>query len=119
MAVMTHAQIRLNTTQYTALTLTQQNAFDQAMQQADTAGTNDTYRQAMADAILAAGINPPASRNIARCSCYTDPGGCGCSAIFDSHLPGAVVTATNAPDGNLSALQCPTCGHDHPRPIED
>ncbi|MET8571830.1 hypothetical protein [Streptomyces sp. NPDC004783] len=104
---------------YSRLTPEAQAAFTQAMERADHAGTNDTYRQAMTDACILAGLPIPASVNIARCSCWTDAGGCGCGAIFDTHLPGVVVTATNGPDLNLSELQCPTCGHDHPRPIAD
>ncbi|NUS25104.1 MAG: hypothetical protein HOV92_12890, partial [Streptomyces sp.] len=65
---------------------------------------------------IAAGISLPDSKDLARCSCLYDAGGCGCGAIFDTALPGVVVTATNGPDRNLSQLQCPTCGHDHPRP---
>lgn len=116
-AVMTHAQIRPTTSHYDQLPTALQDLFDQYMDQADTAGTGDSYHAAMTQAALTAGIAVPNSRDIARCSCWTD--GCGCGAIFDTALPGAVVTAPNAPDGNLSALQCPDCGHDHPRPIED
>lgn len=119
MAVMTHAQIRPTTGHYTDLTALQQAAFDKAMAQADTAGTGDSYHQALTDAALTAGIAVPASRDIARCSCFTDAHGCGCDAIFDSALPGAVPTAPNDPGCNLSALQCPDCGHDHPRPVQD
>jgi hypothetical protein len=116
---MTHARAHLNTADYTALTPTQQDRFDELMEQADTAGTGSAYQEAMTEAALVAGLPVPNSRDIARCSCYTDAGGCGCAAIFDAHAQGAVVTAPNAPGGNLSQLQCPPCGHDHPRPAAD
>lgn len=119
MAVMTHASARLHTVDYRDLPTATQNAFDHWMTKADHAGSNDTYREAMTEAALTAGIPIPASRNIARCSCLNDAGGCGCGAIFDTHADGVVVTAVNDPDHNLSQLQCPTCGHDHGRPIAD
>lgn len=118
MAVITPARPRTKA-DYNTLTPAQQQRFDQLMAQADTATTGDAYHQAMTDAALTAGLPVPASRDIARCSCLNDAYGCGCGAIFDAHAPGAVVTATNEPDRNLSQLQCPPCGHDHPRPITD
>ncbi|CAK7288597.1 conserved hypothetical protein [Streptomyces misionensis JCM 4497] len=119
MAVMTHAFARLQTANYGDLTAAQQDRFDALMREADTAGTGTAYNAAMVDAALVAGLPVPASKDIARCSCYTDAGGCGCDLIFDSHQDGVVVTAVNDPGFNLSQLQCPTCGHDHPRPIAD
>ena len=119
MAVMTHTQKRPTTADYTALSPTEQALFDAATTAADDADSGPAYFDAMADAALAAGIALPNSRDIARCSCLDDAGGCGCGAIFDSHAPGAVVTAANDPGCNLSQLQCPDCGHDHPRPITD
>lgn len=118
MAVMTLASARPEA-DYTTLTEDQQDRFDKLMEQADTARTGDAYHQAMTEAALLAGLPVPASRDIARCSCLNDAGGCGCGAIFDSHALGVVVTAPNGRDRNLSELQCPTCGHDHPRPITD
>ena len=122
MAVMTHAlatPATQPTVDYTALTDAQQTRFEELMDYADAAGTIDAYQDAMVEAALVAGLPVPASRDIARCSCLDDAGGCGCGAIFDAHTPGTVVTALNDPDFNLSRLQCPTCGHDHPRPIKD
>jgi len=117
-AVITPARPRLEV-DYRNLTVAQQDEFDRLMRQADHAGPGDAYHQAMTEAALTVGIPVPASRDIALCSCLNDAGGCGCGAIFDSHTDGVVVTATNAPNRNLSELQCPTCGHDHPRPITD
>lgn len=123
MAVMTHAPIRFltfpATVDYRTLPAHVQAAFRRYMEDADQAAADDPYKVAMTKAAQAVGIAVPASLDIARCSCFNDAYGCGCGAIFDTALPGVVVTATNGPDANLSALQCPNCGHDHPRPIED
>ncbi|MFD9004472.1 hypothetical protein ACFV0T_26525 [Streptomyces sp. NPDC059582] len=107
------------TVDYRTLPTHVRNAFDQHMEDADHARTDATYKVAMVQASQTAGIAVPASLDIARCSCLNDTGGCGCGSIFDTALPGAVVTAANDPDCNLSQLQCPACGHDHPRPITD
>lgn len=121
MAVMTHAQIPSISLpaagDYTALPQPIRDQFSDLMEQADAARTGDAYHDAMRRACRAIGIAVPDSEDIALCDCLND--GCGCGAIFDSHLGGVVVTAPNDPDGNLSRLQCPTCGHDHPRPIAD
>ncbi|MGV9278127.1 hypothetical protein [Streptomyces griseosporeus] len=118
MALMTHARNQATTADYTQLHPTAQAVIDKAMQDADNAPPGDnTYFDAMKYVAIAAGIPLPASRNLAICDCLNN--GCGCGAIFDTALPGVVVTATNDPDCNLSQLQCPTCGHDHPRPITD
>lgn len=123
MAVMTHAQIPSITlpiaADYTAMAPAQRDAFDEQMDKADNAGTGDGYHKAMRKAAHTAGIAVPEPEtcDIALCSCLND--GCGCGAIFDSTLDGAVVTAPNDPGFNLSALQCPDCGHDHPRPVQD
>ena len=118
MAVMTHARARTEA-DYTALTPTMQAVIDRAMEEADNALTGEDYERAMAYVAIAAGIPLPESKDLTRCSCFNDADGCGCGAIFDSHADGVVVTATNDPGCNLSQLQCPTCGHDHPRPIAD
>ncbi|MFJ8727719.1 hypothetical protein [Streptomyces sp. NPDC093269] len=116
MAVMTYAQIR-PTADYTALTPTIQAVIDKALTQADKADTTSDYTDAMEYVATAAGIPMPASRDLAVCDCLNH--GCGCGAIFDTALPGLVVTATADADHNLSRLQCADCGHDHPRPIAD
>jgi hypothetical protein len=123
MAVMTHAPVRFLTlpltVDYKSLPTHVQDAFDKHMEDADNARSDDPYKVAMTRAAQTAGIAVPESLDIARCSCLYDDEGCGCGAIFDAHALGAVVTATNGPDCNLSQLQCPDCGHDHPRPIAD
>ncbi|WP_446458701.1 hypothetical protein [Streptomyces rochei] len=115
MAVMTHAPARLEAN-YRSLSTDDQDRFDQLMERADHAGPHD-YQPLMDALAVLTGLFT--ARDIARCSCWTDTRGCGCAVIFDTALPGVVVTATNDPDCNLSQLQCPTCGHDHPRPITD
>lgn len=115
MAVITHARPSLEA-DYNTLSTSDQDRFDQLMERADTAGPHD-YQPLMDTLAVLTGLVP--ARDIARCSCLYDAGGCGCSAIFDSNALGVVVTATNDPGCNLSQLQCPTCGHDHPRPITD
>ena len=120
MAVMTHAQIQAHLPiagDYTALPQRLRNEFSDLLEEADTAGTGDAYHDAMTRACLAIGIAVPDSQDIALCDCLND--GCGCGAIFDSHLAGVVVTANADPGYSLSRLQCPDCGHDHPRPIGD
>ncbi len=118
MAVMTHASARLEA-DYRHLTPAARAVIDNALEAADAAGTYDDYATAMKDIALAAGIQLPTSGDIAVCSCLNDDAGCGCGAIFDTHQQGVVVTATADPGFNLSRLQCPTCGHDHGRPITD
>ncbi|MFG2970867.1 hypothetical protein ACGFZS_47125 [Streptomyces sp. NPDC048288] len=120
---MTHAPIPHLTfpvaAYYSSFSQQAQAAFDQHMEDADNAVNDSAYFIAMIRAAQTVGIAIPAAYDIARCSCYTDAEGCGCSLIFDAHAKGAIVTATNDPGCNLSQLQCPTCGHDHPRPIAD
>ncbi|MFD9249557.1 hypothetical protein [Streptomyces bottropensis] len=113
MALMTHARNHAHA-DYNALTPAAQAVVDRAMQKADSASTPKDYTDAMEYVAVATSIPLPESADLAICDCLNN--GCGCGAIFDSHLVGVVVTATNDPDCNLSRLQCPTCGHDHPRP---
>ncbi len=112
-ALMTHAPARLHA-DYTALSPTAQAVIDKAFEDADAALTTSDYTDAMEYVAIAASIPLPASKDLAVCDCLHH--GCGCGAIFDSHAQGVVVTAPADPDCNLSQLQCPTCGHDHPRP---
>ncbi|MEV5703113.1 hypothetical protein AB0L55_37230 [Streptomyces anthocyanicus] len=104
---------------YSRFSTTVQATFTRHMEDADHAANDASYFMAMIRAAQTVGIAIPATFDIALCSCLNDAGGCGCDLIFDTALPGAVVTATNSPNCNLSQLQCPTCGHDHPRPITD
>lgn len=116
MSVMTPAPARPDA-DYTRLTAAVQAVIDKALENADQAATTPAYTEAMEYVAIAAGIPLPASRDLAVCDCLNH--GCGCGAIFDSHAHGVIVTAGPDPDCNLSRLQCPTCGHDHPRPVED
>jgi hypothetical protein len=113
---MTHASARLEA-DYTDLTPTMQAVIDKAMENADNAATTSDYTDAMEYVAIAVGIPLPDSKDLAVCDCLNH--GCGCGAIFDSHTDGVIVTAGPDPDCNLSRLQCPTCGHDHPRPTAD
>jgi hypothetical protein len=121
MAVMTHAQIPSISLpiagDYTALPQHVRTEFSDWMEKADAAQTGDAYHEAMRQACHTIGIAVPERQDIALCDCLND--GCGCGAIFDSHLDGVVITAGADPGFSLSRLQCPDCGHDHPRPIED
>ena len=121
MAVITHAPTQFTSLpiagDYTALPPHIRDQFSDLLEQADTAATGDAYHDAMRRACRTIGIAVPARQDIAVCDCLYD--GCGCGAIFDSHQHGVVVTATNDPGYNLSRLQCPDCGNDHPRPITD
>lgn len=110
MAVMTHAQNQPRTINYRTLTTTQQDRFDQLMEQADTAGTNDAYLAAMTEAVAITGIRLPASRDIAKCGCP-----CDCGHIFDSNADGVTVIE-HSHGYNLSRLQCPDCTDEHPAP---
>ena len=117
MAVMTHAHIpTVNlpiAADYTALPQYTRDELSDLLEEADAAATGDAYHDAMRRACKTIGIAVPDKQDIAICDCLND--GCGCGAIFDSHLPGVVVTANADPGYNLSRLQCPDCGHDHPR----
>lgn len=120
MALMTHTQSQAYlpvAADYTALPQDLRYELSDLLEEADSASCGPAYHDAMTRACLTIGIAVPASRDIAICDCLND--GCGCGAIFDAHLDGVVVTANADPDCNLSRLQCPPCGHDHPRPIAD
>ena len=118
MTLMTHALTQPTTARYTQLSPKRRADFHRVMDVADTQASNaHEYLAYMAVLSVYAGIQLPTSGDIALCDCFDN--GCGCDLIFDSNLPGAVVTALNDPDCNLSRLQCPDCGHDHPRPTAD
>ena len=121
MRLLSHAPIPAITlptaADYTALPQHLRNQLSDLLEEADAAQTGDAYHHAMIRACFAIGIAVPERQDIAICDCLND--GCGCGAIFDSHLDGVVITANADPGYNLSALQCPDCGHDHPRPVQD
>jgi len=117
MALMTHAHTKATTADYKALSPTVQAVIDKAMERADNATDGITYDQAMEYVAIAAGIELPASKNLAVCDCYFN--GCGCGLIFDTAGPGLIVTAVPDKGCNLSRLQCADCAHDHGRPITD
>ncbi|MEV5915791.1 hypothetical protein AB0M00_43780 [Streptomyces chartreusis] len=118
MRLLSHAPIpaitRPTSADYTALPQRLRDKLSDLLEEADAAQSGAAYHGAMIRACFAIGIAVPEKQDIAICDCLND--GCGCGAIFDSHLDGVVVTANADPGFNLSRLQCPTCGHDHPRP---
>ena len=123
MAVRTRVPIQLLTfpvaARYSTFSQAVQKQFARHMEDADSAANDSAYFMAMIRAAQTVGIAIPATYDIALCSCHTDDGGCGCDLVFNARTDGAVVTANADPGFNLSRLQCPGCGHDHPRPITD
>lgn len=109
MAVMTHAPApsAQHTVDYTDLTPAQQNRFNQLMEQADAAGTDDHFRDLMARAANVIGMPLPASGDIRRCGCS-----CCCPVIFDAEDPDAHVIEESG-GYNLGRIQCPTCADHH------
>lgn len=107
MAVMTHAPIRPSTSDYNALPALIQDFFDELMEQADNAGTNDTFRHAMARAANVIQMPLPASGDIRKCACS-----CVCGCIFDAEDPDAHVIEQSG-GFNLGRVQCPTCTDRH------
>jgi hypothetical protein len=103
---MTHASARLEA-DYNTLPAPIQDAFDQLMQQADTAGTHQHYFELMARAASLIGMPLPASGDIRRCACS-----CVCGCIFDAEDPDAHVIEWTG-GYNLGRIQCPTCADRH------
>lgn len=104
MAVMTHAPAR-PTADYNQLTPAAQDHFDQLMDQADEARTNDEYLPLMTALAAIAGL-PNGEIRKCGCSCY-------CPVIFDADSPDAhVIEETKG--YNLGRVQCPTCADRHP-----
>ncbi|MET8585689.1 hypothetical protein ABZX39_33200 [Streptomyces collinus] len=103
---MTHALARLEADYY-ALPTVVQDAFDQQMEKADNAGTNQHFFEVMADTARLIGVTLPASGDIRRCACS-----CVCGCIFDAEDPDAHVIDESA-GFNLGRVQCPTCADRH------
>jgi hypothetical protein len=101
-AVMTHAFARLEA-DYTALTLKDQDRFDELMEAADIAGPAD-YPALMAAVAVLAGVP---GQEIRKCGCS-----CWCPVIFDADQPGAHVIEQSG-GYNLGRIQCPTCADHH------
>jgi hypothetical protein len=78
------------------------NLLDQANEHAD--HHNLTASALLhAQAIRLTGIRPPASGELARCTCTT----CYCDAIFDA------AKARSVQDGRFWIVQCETCADEH------
>jgi hypothetical protein len=103
---MTHASARLEA-DYNALPAPVQDAFDQLMEEADSAGTHQHFFDTMARAACLIGMILPTSGDIRRCGCS-----CVCGCIFDAEDPDAhVIEETGG--YNLGRVQCPTCADRH------
>ena len=106
MAVITQAFARLEA-DYNTLPAPILDEFDQLMEQADNAGTNQHYFEVMARAARLIGMVLPASGDIRRCACS-----CVCGCIFDAEDPQAHVIEESK-GYNLGRVQCPTCADRH------
>lgn len=91
-----------------------QHLFDHFIGKADAAPTNFEYSDAMTDAALVAGIQPPDDGEITKCGCPA----CYCAVIFPANDPDALVTENHDGKSNLGRIQCPDCSDRHPRPVE-
>ncbi|TXS39663.1 hypothetical protein [Streptomyces sp. t39] len=104
---------RKNTAHYGDLTPTQQQHFDQLMEQADGTRISDEYNALMVGAAAIAGLTAHLGDEIALCACPH----CRCDTIFDTALPGLYSLVATSPYG-LARLQCQDCADDH-RATED
>ncbi|WP_131589744.1 hypothetical protein [Streptomyces seoulensis] len=102
---MTHA--RIDTVDYRDLPTDIQDTFDELMEQADEAGTNDHFLTLMARAAATIGMTLPPSGDIRRCACS-----CVCGLVFDAEHPDAHVIEWTG-GYNLGRVQCPTCADHH------
>ena len=103
MPVMTPARTRRET-DYNTLPAATQDAFNELMEQADTATSNHDYLPIMRALATLAGLP---TGEIRRCGCS-----CVCGCIFDADDPDAHVIAETA-GYNLGRVQCPTCTDRH------
>lgn len=85
------------------------NTADQLTALLDQADRYADHRDLTASALLHAqaitliGIRPPASGELARCTCQD----CYCTAVFDA------AKARTYRDGTVEFAQCPTCADEH------
>ncbi|MFW3477403.1 hypothetical protein [Streptomyces microflavus] len=107
-AVMTHVPTRA-TTNYNNLPTFVQEVFDDYMEQADNARTNDDYRKVMAFAAFTIAVPLPAGGEIALCAC---PNCWNCGRIFDANDPDAHPFGQST-GYNLGRIQCPDCTDAH------
>ncbi|WP_371099847.1 hypothetical protein [Streptomyces sp. PU_AKi4] len=104
MAVMTHASARPEA-DYNTLTPSQQQRFDELMEQADHARSNLDYLPLMQ---ALAGLTGLPTGEIRKCGCS-----CYCGCIFDADDEDAHVIEWTG-GYNLGRVQCPTCHDRHP-----
>ncbi|PVC80563.1 hypothetical protein DBP19_36105 [Streptomyces sp. CS090A] len=106
-AVMTHAPTQPSLIRTTNLTTTLATQVDDLLNQADDYADN---RELTASTLIHAqvihliGIRPPASGELARCTCQ----GCYCDRIYDA------AAARTYMDGTVEFAQCPYCADEHP-----
>lgn len=105
MAVITNARPRLEpgTADYNTLTETQQQHFDQLMEQADTAGPHD-YAPLMDAVAILTGLRVG---DLRKCACS-----CCCPIVFDSNAVDAHVIE-HGEGYNLGRHQCAWCADQH------
>jgi hypothetical protein len=103
---MTHASARLEA-DYSALSSTDQNRFDDVMERADDNRDNGEYLALMLAAATIAGLHIPYGGHIRKCACS-----CWCPVIFDPEDPDAHCIEESAAF-NLGRHQCPTCADQH------
>ncbi|MEU0837153.1 hypothetical protein [Streptomyces sp. NPDC005969] len=105
-AVMTHAPTQPREIHLHRLSRTTQAAFADLMDEADRAADHldlATYAKRHRTAIKLIGIRPPASRELAQCSCQN----CYCTAVFDADKAHCYM------DGPVEFVQCETCADEH------
>ncbi|THA22732.1 hypothetical protein E6R18_32825 [Streptomyces sp. A1277] len=105
-AVMTHTQNQPGEVHLDALPHTIQDAFDALMDQADQAADHrdlTAYALLHDQATRLIGIRPPASGELARCTCQS----CYCTAVFDANKARCYM------DGPIEFVQCETCADEH------
>jgi hypothetical protein len=105
-AVMTHAPTQPREIHLHRLPRTTQAAFDDLMDRADQAAEHrelTAYAVLHHQAIQLIGIRPPASGELARCTCTA----CYCTAVFDADKARCYM------DGPIEFVQCETCFDRH------
>jgi hypothetical protein len=105
-AVMTHTPTQPREVHPHRLSATIANQVNELLDQADQlAGHRELVASALLhqQAITLIGIRPPASGELARCTCTN----CYCAAIFDA------AKARTHLDGTVELVQCETCADEH------
>lgn len=85
------------------LDATTQDRVTRLLEGADSTADIDARRDLHAEAADRLGIQLPASKELALCTC----GACYCDLVFDAWLAGTYL------DGSVERVQCPGCLDDH------